>query len=62
MRKMMLHARANACSVVYLEVRASNTPAQTLYESLGFEHTGRRLGYYPKNNAREDALLYRILL
>ena len=38
---------------VHLEVRPSNTAAQALYESFGFETTARRPGYY----GDEDALL-----
>jgi len=40
-----------------LEVRASNTPAITLYEKLGFQEIGRRKNYY--RNPREDALILR---
>jgi ribosomal-protein-alanine N-acetyltransferase len=35
--------RATTC---WLEVRADNTPAQRLYESLGFTNRGLRRGYY----------------
>ena len=34
------------CSVCYLEVRESNLPARTLYESLGFTQNGYRPRYY----------------
>ncbi|MBR6106610.1 MAG: ribosomal protein S18-alanine N-acetyltransferase [Oscillospiraceae bacterium] len=34
------------CSVCYLEVRESNLPARTLYESLGFVQNGYRPRYY----------------
>ncbi|MED5372555.1 MAG: ribosomal protein S18-alanine N-acetyltransferase [Myxococcota bacterium] len=37
-----------------LEVRASNTPAITLYSRLGFQQVGRRPRYYADG---EDALL-----
>ena len=40
-----------------LEVRASNAPACTLYESLGFSLVGRRPGYYKM--PKEDALILR---
>ena len=40
-----------------LEVRVSNTPAQKLYESLGFSQVGRRPKYCA--NPREDALILR---
>ncbi|MEL1134707.1 ribosomal protein S18-alanine N-acetyltransferase [Desulfitobacterium sp. THU1] len=38
-----------------LEVRATNTSAQRLYERLGFATAGVRKGYYSDN--REDALI-----
>ena len=38
-----------------LEVRASNTPAVALYQSVGFEPVGRRKDYY--RDPKEDALL-----
>lgn len=38
-----------------LEVRESNTVAQSLYKKLGFVVTGKRKGYYTDN--QEDALI-----
>lgn len=38
-----------------LEVRVSNTPAQTLYNRIGFKPAGIRKGYYLDNH--EDALI-----
>lgn len=38
-----------------LEVRLSNTPAQTLYEKLGFSQIGLRKNYY--RNPKEDACI-----
>jgi ribosomal-protein-alanine N-acetyltransferase len=43
---------------IFLEVRASNTPAIKLYETLGFNQMGVRKNYYPNKIGREDALLY----
>ena len=40
-----------------LEVRASNAPAISLYQKLGFVQTGCRKNYY--RNPREDALILR---
>ncbi|HEY4743531.1 MAG TPA: ribosomal protein S18-alanine N-acetyltransferase [Desulfuromonadaceae bacterium] len=57
-RLLMAHACAAArdqgAEFMALEVRASNTPAITLYERLGFVCTGVRQGYY---EGREDAVL-----
>ncbi len=41
---------------VTLEVRSSNTPAVSLYKSLGFSEVGRRKNYYKE--PLEDALLF----
>ncbi len=41
----------------FLEVRASNGPAYRLYERYGFNEIGRRRGYYPSADGREDALV-----
>lgn len=40
-----------------LEVRESNQIAISLYNSLDFEKIGRRKGYYPAENGREDAIV-----
>ena len=46
---------AQGADVLTLEVRESNTPAQSLYEKYGFERVGLRRGYYTDN--KEDAVL-----
>ena len=50
-----LKKRGNHC--LSLEVRASNEPAQKLYEKLGFRQVGRRPNYY--RNPKEDACILR---
>jgi ribosomal-protein-alanine N-acetyltransferase len=42
---------------VYLEVRASNAAARTLYEGLGFAKVGQRAKYY--RQPTEDAVVLR---
>ncbi len=41
----------------WLEVRVSNTHAIGLYQSHGFNETGKRRNYYPTANGHEDAIL-----
>ena len=53
LRRIIEQAREQAITRVLLEVRASNLPAQKLYESIGFVTTGLRKGYYSDNG--EDA-------
>jgi ribosomal-protein-alanine N-acetyltransferase len=58
-RKMMdeisrIAAERKCCSIL-LEVRESNRPAQSLYESCGFVPAGKRRDYY--NRPRESAVL-----
>ena len=42
---------------IFLEVRESNAAAICLYQGSGFCEIGRRKGYYPHEQGREDALL-----
>lgn len=50
-------AEGSGARHVFLEVRASNVAAQSLYMKLGFCESGRRRNYYPAIEGREDALL-----
>ncbi len=47
---------------LWLEVRASNSPAIALYESLGFNEVSVRKNYYPAKQGKEDALIMALFL
>ena len=50
-------ARSHGAGRMFLEVRPSNAPGQGLYARLGFAAIGRRRGYYPAGEGREDAVV-----
>ncbi len=51
-------AKARGAESVFLEVLATNLPAQSLYARKGFEQKGKRRGYYQSpTGARLDALV-----
>ncbi len=52
---LIAYAKAQGIQALTLEVRVSNAPAISLYESKGFIAEGRRKRYYSDNN--EDALI-----
>jgi ribosomal-protein-alanine N-acetyltransferase len=54
LRRVVHRAKARGAVRVTLEVRRSNTSAQSLYHSMGFAITGIRKGYYSDDG--EDAL------
>ncbi len=54
---LLRRTRETLSDAIFLEVRESNLPARSLYESAGFVQTGRRKAYYTK--PLEDAILYR---
>ncbi len=57
----VLSAGRNQCArLAFLEVREGNAAAQGLYQSCGFQVTGRRRRYY--NQPVEDALLMALLM
>lgn len=49
------YCRDNSCDLLTLEVRVSNTPAISLYNSHGFENLGVRKNFYSKPT--EDAYI-----
>ncbi len=51
------YARANNEEQIWLEVRASNVNALSLYHKLGFVEVDTRKDYYPSENGREDAVI-----
>lgn len=55
-------ARRDGASCFFLEVRLSNLPARALYQKAGFIEIGRRKGYYPATEGREDAIVMRAAL
>ncbi len=55
MEYMLKEAALLGMESMTLEVRVSNIPAISLYESLGFQGEGVRPGFYEK--PREDALI-----
>jgi [ribosomal protein S18]-alanine N-acetyltransferase len=54
---MLLLARELKFERAILEVRSSNLAANALYSKTGFSEIGVRRGYYPADNAREDAIV-----
>jgi ribosomal-protein-alanine N-acetyltransferase len=54
---MLVRASERDAKAIFLEVRASNLTAYSLYLSLGFSDIGVRHNYYPAFSGREDALV-----
>ncbi|MBL8323412.1 MAG: ribosomal protein S18-alanine N-acetyltransferase [Rubrivivax sp.] len=60
--EVLRQARSRQLPAVWLEVRASNERARSLYARRGFEQVGLRRGYYPAHGGREDAVVMRLAL
>lgn len=55
---LVLWSRGQGGHWLWLEVRAGNRPARTLYERYGFREVGLRRAYYPAGGLRrEDAVV-----
>jgi len=59
LQELLQIANQRGAKTVYLEVCATNIPAQELYKSLGFKTVGVRKDYYPTLNGRVDAVILR---
>ncbi len=58
LQEMIVHAIVLGAEYAILEVRSSNMPAISMYQSEGFEQIGLRRKYYPDYEGREDALVF----
>jgi len=58
MQRLITEADARGAAQVFLEVRADNPAARTLYDSLGFEQIAVRKNYYQPDNV--DAQVMRL--
>jgi ribosomal-protein-alanine N-acetyltransferase len=60
---LALWSRAQSGQWLWLEVRASNTRAQRIYEEHGYRRVGERKSYYPAEaGRREDAVVMSLKL
>ncbi|MES9960377.1 MAG: ribosomal protein S18-alanine N-acetyltransferase [Sedimenticola sp.] len=62
MHRFITLARERTADTIFLEVRSSNQAAIHLYDTLGFNEVGRRRGYYPAPEGREDAIVLALSL
>ena len=60
--ELILRASAYGAEAIWLEVRASNAAATSLYRSAGFVEIGWRKDYYQTPVGREDAMMMRLAL
>lgn len=59
---MAENARGYGARTMLLEVRPSNSAAQSMYARYGFVRIGIRRSYYPARDGREDAIVMRVAL
>ena len=57
-----LKTLSDEVKTIWVEVRASNVIAQSMYRSLGFKKCSERKGYYTKSDTKkkEDAYIYKL--
>ena len=54
---LVVRCRAAHTAQLWLEVRAGNARARSLYARYGLAAVGCRRGYYPAPSGREDAIV-----
>jgi len=57
LERMLTLASQQQADTAFLEMRASNRVASSLYDAMGFNEIGVRRNYYPAKGGREDAIL-----
>ena len=57
LQHLFAEATRNNVKRMLLEVRPGNLSGQALYRRHGFGEIGRRRGYYPAHDGREDAIV-----
>jgi ribosomal-protein-alanine N-acetyltransferase len=62
LERVMQQLREQNIRKLFLEVRASNQRARTLYQRAGFLETGLRKNYYRSEDGREHAILMEVAL
>ena len=62
LKDIIKRAESAAMNRILLEVRASSKIARKLYMSAGFHIIGKRKGYYPHPDGREDAHVMELAL
>jgi [ribosomal protein S18]-alanine N-acetyltransferase len=63
LQDLVTRSLAQGARWIWLEVRASNTPARRLYEGFGFQQVGERKDYYPAaHGQREHAVIMSLRL
>ncbi|MCP3661097.1 MAG: ribosomal protein S18-alanine N-acetyltransferase [Gammaproteobacteria bacterium] len=62
LRRLLTLAKEHRADTAFLEVRISNRTALRLYNDEGFNELGRRRGYYPSQEGREDAIVLALSL
>lgn len=55
-------SRLKKANTIFLEVRAGNKRAISLYQMAGFNEIGLRKNYYPAAQAKEDAVIMALML